>query len=145
MVLHHPMFWDSLKRMFFLRDASDRLEIDDQLWPELGKEEKKVFLGFKTWDKKHDKGLFLHITRNDKHRVPIHTYQFIRLRHLLRMIMNEMSHYWEIPREITVRIGTYPEGFDSYFTSLFSKLFITVSQFISEHYMEENEFKMYLK
>ncbi|KAF7130063.1 hypothetical protein RHSIM_Rhsim10G0194200 [Rhododendron simsii] len=108
-VLIHPMFWDSDKRLSFLRDASDRVQQKDfrhAILKELEHRAPRVLgiipgsvhgktMDLLEWDKKIDAKL---LNDNDKARC----YCYDRVHDLLRFIRNKKSHFFELPREIQV-------------------------------------------
>ncbi|KAK6138818.1 hypothetical protein DH2020_027439 [Rehmannia glutinosa] len=121
-VMHHPLFWNSEKRLSFLRDASDRVELEDredasQLLEAL-ENSGRVALGGK-WDEKMENAFINDIGRYRR-------YKFDSVRDLLRVIRNKLNHYRELPKEIQAILGSVPEGFDSYFSTRFPKLLIEV-------------------
>lgn len=99
-VLHHPLFWRSETRLSFLRDTSDRVELEDREGnSDLLKALESVApiaLGGK-WDVKMETSLLIDIGRYRQ-------YEFDSVRDLLRVIRNKFNHYRECPQEIQVRI-----------------------------------------
>jgi serine/threonine-protein kinase/endoribonuclease IRE1 len=97
-VLHHPLFWSSEKRLSFLRDTSDRVELEDrethsnllQALERIG----VVALGGK-WDEKMETAFINNIGRYRR-------YKFDSVRDLLRVMRNKLNHYGELPKEIQV-------------------------------------------
>ncbi|CAI9276362.1 unnamed protein product [Lactuca saligna] len=121
-VLHHPLFWDSEVRMSFLRDTSDRVELEDRecdsvLLREL-ESKGSVALGGK-WDEKMEPEFINNIGRYRR-------YKYNGVRDLLRVIRNKLNHYRELPKEIQELLGGVPEGFNDYFGSRFPKLLMEV-------------------
>lgn len=121
-VLNHPLFWSAEMRLSFLRDTSDRVELEDReaqsdLLTSL-ESIAPLALGAR-WNEKMDP-LFLN---NIGH---YRRYRFHSVRDLLRVMRNKLNHYREIPAEIQELIGPVPEGFDWYFRSRFPKLLIEV-------------------
>lgn len=111
-VLIHPMFWDSEKRLSFLRDASDRVQREvrgSAILKELERIAPRV-LGTKpaskrgknmvplNWDKKIDSSLLNDI---DNPR----WYHYNRVCDLVRFIRNKMNHFFDLPREIQVHFS----------------------------------------
>lgn len=140
-VLHHPLFWDSEKRLSFLRDASDRVELEDR---EIDSELLEaleatgaVALGGK-WDDKLETSFLTNITRYRR-------YKYDSVRDLLRVIRNKLNHYRELPIEIQEVLGSVPEGFDSYFRARFPKLLIEVYKVLYEFCWEEELLGKYFK
>ncbi|KAL2506013.1 Serine/threonine-protein kinase/endoribonuclease IRE1b [Abeliophyllum distichum] len=138
-VMQHPLFWYSEMRLSFLRDVSDRVELEDR---ENGSELLKalesigkVALGGK-WDEKMDNAFINDIGRYRR-------YKFDSVRDLLRVIRNKSNHFRELPKEIQEMIGPVPEGFDNYFSSRFPKLLIEVYKVIHRSCAEEETFLKY--
>lgn len=138
-VIQHPLFWNSEMRLSFLRDASDRVELEDrENESELLKALEsigRVALGGK-WDEKMD-----HLFINDIGRY--RRYKFDSVRDLLRVIRNKLNHFRELSKEIQGIIGPVPEGFDYYFSSRFPKLLIEVYKVIHRSCAEEETFHKY--
>ncbi|VFQ93594.1 unnamed protein product [Cuscuta campestris] len=138
-VLLHPFFWTSEMRLAFLRDASDRLELEDR---ETGSVILKALEGTSrvsvcgTWDSKMDPILLKDIGR-------FRRYKFDSVRDLLRVIRNKSNHYRELPTDIQELLGPLPEGFNAYFTSRFPQLLIQVYKVVSTHCREEELFQKY--
>ncbi|KAF7130796.1 hypothetical protein RHSIM_Rhsim10G0194000 [Rhododendron simsii] len=151
-VLIHPMFWDSDKRLSFLRDASDRVQREDSgsaILKELERRAPRV-LGTKpaskrnqnmvllNWDKKIDPSLLNDI---DNPR----WYYYHRVRDLVRFIRNKKNHFFDLPPEIQDTLGPVPEGFDGYFRNRFPKLLMEVYKVLHKYCTEEEWFKRYFK
>ncbi|KAF5762504.1 putative protein kinase IRE1 family [Helianthus annuus] len=139
-VLHHPLFWNSEIRVSFLRDTSDRVELEDREVNSiiLGALESKgsIALGGK-WDEKMEPAFIANIGRYRR-------YKYNSVRDLLRVIRNKLSHYRELPYEIQELLGSIPEGFDVYFASRFPRLLMEV-YIVMYHYCKEEEwFHKYL-
>uniref|UniRef100_A0A1J3D3U9 non-specific serine/threonine protein kinase n=1 Tax=Noccaea caerulescens TaxID=107243 RepID=A0A1J3D3U9_NOCCA len=140
-VLLHPMFWNAETRLSFLRDASDRVELENR---EADSEILKamestapVAIGGK-WGEKLESDFITNIGRYRR-------YKYDSIRDLLRVIRNKLNHYRELPPEIQELVGTVPEGFDEYFAVRFPKLLIEVYRVISLHCKEEEVFRKYFK
>ncbi|CAK9156292.1 unnamed protein product [Ilex paraguariensis] len=102
-VLHHPLFWSSEMRLSFLRDTSDRVELEDR---ETDSDLLKVLesivpiaLGGK-WDEKMEPAFINNIGRYRR-------YKFDSVRDLLRVMRNKLNHYRELPTEIQVHFFKY--------------------------------------
>ncbi|XP_041018882.1 serine/threonine-protein kinase/endoribonuclease IRE1a isoform X2 [Juglans microcarpa x Juglans regia] len=100
-VLHHPLFWSSETRLSFLRDTSDRVELEDR---ETNSEFFKalesigsVALGSK-WDQKMEPAFITNIGHYRR-------YKFDSVRDLLRVMRNKLNHYRELPKEIQILSG----------------------------------------
>ncbi|XP_062143490.1 serine/threonine-protein kinase/endoribonuclease IRE1a-like isoform X2 [Alnus glutinosa] len=140
-VLHHPLFWSSEMRLTFLRDTSDRVELEDrethsnllQALERIG----LVALGGK-WDEKMETAFITNIGRYRR-------YKFDSVRDLLRVMRNKLNHYRELPKEIQELVGPVPEGYDNYFASRFPRLLIQVYKVIYRYCREEECFQKYFK
>ncbi|XP_050378795.1 serine/threonine-protein kinase/endoribonuclease IRE1b [Argentina anserina] len=140
-VLHHPLFWNSETRLSFLRDASDRVELEDretgsQLFSSLESTAAVALNG--KWDEKMEPAFLNNIGRYRR-------YKFDSIRDLLRVIRNKLNHYRELPQEIQELLGTVPEGFDNYFSSRFPKLLIEVYKVLYKYCKEEDFLRKYIK
>nr|XP_043605902.1 serine/threonine-protein kinase/endoribonuclease IRE1a [Erigeron canadensis] len=140
-VLHHPLFWNSEMRMSFLRDTSDRVELEDREVDSiiLGALESKapLALGGK-WDEKMEPAFLNNIGRYRR-------YNYNGVRDLLRVIRNKLNHYRELPKEIKDLLGSVPDGFNDYFASRFPKLLIEVYNVMYYYCKEEEWFSKYLE
>ncbi|KAK9270987.1 hypothetical protein L1049_026575 [Liquidambar formosana] len=140
-VLRHPFFWSSEMRLSFLRDASDRVELEDR---ENASELLKALESTATvalngkWDEKMESAFLNDIGRYRR-------YKFDSIRDLLRVIRNKLNHYRELPQEIREILGQVPEGFDSYFSSRFPRLLMEVYKVIYRYCREEEFFFKYTK
>ncbi|KAI3813677.1 hypothetical protein L1987_18406 [Smallanthus sonchifolius] len=139
-VLHHPLFWNSEARISFLRDTSDRVELEDREVDSivLGVLESKgsVALGGK-WDEKMEPAFITNIGRYRR-------YKYNSVRDLLRVIRNKLNHYRELPKEIQELLGSIPEGFDEYFGNRFPRLLMEVYNVMHHYCKEEEWFQKYL-
>ncbi|KAJ7944037.1 putative Kinase [Quillaja saponaria] len=140
-VLHHPFFWSSEIRLSFLRDTSDRMELEDR---ETGSELLNalesiapVALGGK-WDEMMEMAFIINIGRYRR-------YKFDSVRDLLRVMRNKLNHYRELPKGIQELLGPVPEGYDDYFASRFPRLLIEVYKVVCKYCREEECFQKYFK
>ncbi|URE32844.1 ribonuclease 2-5A family protein, partial [Musa troglodytarum] len=95
-VLHQPLFWSSETRLSFLRDVSDRVELEDRgnesdILKALENIAPLAFGG--KWDEKLDAAFIADMGRYRK-------YRFNCVRDLLRVIRNKLNHYRELPKEL---------------------------------------------
>ena len=85
-------------RLSFLRDVSDRVELEDrEIDSDLLKALESIAplaLGAK-WDEKLDPDFITNIGRYRR-------YKYDSVRHLLRVMRNKLNHYRELPQEIQV-------------------------------------------
>ncbi|CAN8252184.1 unnamed protein product [Cochlearia groenlandica] len=140
-VLHHPLFWSADMRLSFLRDASDRVELENR------EESSDLLAALEStatvtlngrWDEKLDSIFLDNIGRYRR-------YKFDSIRDLLRVIRNKLNHYRELPRELQELLGSVPEGFDRYFSSRFPKLLIQVYTVLFDYCINEEFFYKYSK
>ncbi|XP_057958647.1 serine/threonine-protein kinase/endoribonuclease IRE1a isoform X3 [Malania oleifera] len=140
-VLRHPLFWSSEVRLSFLRDTSDRIELEDREASSdilMALESiAPVALGAK-WDEKMEAAFITNIGYYRR-------YRFDSVRDLLRVMRNKLNHYRELPKHIQEILGPVPEGFDSYFTSRFPKLLIEVYKVVYRYCREEECFHKYFE
>lgn len=140
-VYNHPLFWDSEMRLSFLRDASDRVELEDRetdsgllkSLESIG----AVALGGK-WDEKLDNTLLNDIGRYRK-------YKYDSIRDLLRVIRNKLNHYRELPKELRDVLGPVPTGFEYYFSSRFPRLLMEVYKILQKYCGQEEFLHKYYK
>ncbi|KAL3830529.1 hypothetical protein ACJIZ3_019331 [Penstemon smallii] len=140
-VSNHPLFWNSEMRLSFLRDVSDRVELEDrenasELLEAL-ESRGKIALGGR-WDEKMDTVFLNDIGRYRR-------YKFDSVRDLLRVIRNKLNHFRELSSEIQLILGSVPEGFDLYFSARFPKLLIEVYRIVLVHCSEEEFFQKYFR
>ncbi|KAL0762185.1 hypothetical protein Bca101_078336 [Brassica carinata] len=140
-VLQHPLFWNADMRLSFLRDASDRVELENreegsQLLAALESTAAVTLNG--RWDEKLDSIFLDNIGRYRR-------YKFDSIRDLLRVIRNKLNHYRELPGELQELLGSVPEGFDRYFSSRFPKLLIQVYTVLFNYCNNEEFFFKYSK
>ncbi|GAB2210434.1 hypothetical protein Droror1_Dr00015700 [Drosera rotundifolia] len=140
-VMYHPLFWSSDTKLSYLRDVSDRVELEDrETDSELLKALEAVAssaLGGK-WDEKLENAFLNNICKYRR-------YKYDSVRDLLRVIRNKLNHYRELPKEIQELLGPVPEGFDTYFTSRFPRLLIEVHGVIQKYCVEEEWLSKYFK
>lgn len=128
-------------RLSFLRDASDRVELEDrenesQLLNALESTAAVALNG--KWDEKMEPAFINNIGRYRR-------YKFGSIRDLLRVIRNKFNHYRELPENIQELLGPIPEGFDHYFSSRFPRLLIEVYRELHKYCKEEAFFQKYIK
>lgn len=139
-VLHHPFFWSPEIRLSFLRDASDRVELEDrENDPQLlnALESIAVVALNGKWDEKLEAAFINNIGRYRR-------YKYDSVRDLLRVIRNKLNHYRELPREIQELLGPVPDGFDRYFSNRFPRLLIEVHKVMLLHCGKEEFFLKYI-
>ncbi|KAI9083920.1 hypothetical protein K1719_034178 [Acacia pycnantha] len=141
-VLHHPFLWSSEMRLSFLRDVSDRVEIENRktssnLLMALESVAPKA-LGGANWGEKMELTFIDNIGQYRR-------YKFDSVRDLLRVMRNKLNHYRELPPQIQQLLGPVPEGFNEYFASRFPKLLISVYKIVQKYCKQEACFQRYFK
>jgi len=140
--LLHPFFWDPARRLNFLQDASDRFEImcRDPRDHNLVVLETGAFgvVGH-DWHAKLDKVFIENLGKFRK-------YDGKSVQDLMRALRNKKHHYQDLPDHVKRTLGPMPEGFLSYFTRRFPRLFMHVHGVISDtHLHTESMFKAYFE
>lgn len=127
-VLAHPMWWDGEKKVQFLIDASDRVELEDRMSDRtlVRALEARATKAIRTpdWTKKLDARLLENMGRYRE-------YDGGSLRDLLRVIRNKAVHYRELPPKLQRVLGSYPDGFWRYISTRFPSLLLEVRAFFS--------------
>ncbi|KAG6555338.1 hypothetical protein Mapa_003381 [Marchantia paleacea] len=139
-ILQHPFFWDAEKRLTFLKDVSDRVELEikdpsSTLMTELEYLEPFVLCG--GWDAKLDQALLQNIRGYRR-------YNFHSVRDLLRVIRNKANHFRELDEELQALLGPVPAGLDEYFSSRFPRLLIDIYQVIANYCRGESFWERYI-
>jgi len=125
--LLHPFFWDHGRRLNFLQDASDRFEImcRDPRDPDLITLESKAFdIVGNDWHSCLDRVFIENLGKFRK-------YDGKSLQDLLRALRNKKHHYQDLPENVKRHLGPMPEGFLSYFTRRFPRLFLHVHSVVA--------------
>lgn len=93
------MFWNAETRLSFLRDTSDRVELEDRVPDsDILKALSRIAptaLGGGKWNEKMEPAFITDISRHRR-------YKFDSIRDLLRLVRNKLNHYREFPKEIQV-------------------------------------------
>ncbi len=118
-ICSHPFFWKPSKRLSFLSDFSDRVELQsDNLERNLlvvrVETNAAAVTGF-SWDKALDSDLISNVSR-------FRTYDPSSVRDLLRMIRNKYHHFCELPDSVKDKIGYSLDDLLHYFESKFPLL-----------------------
>lgn len=98
-VLHHPLFWNSETRLSFLRDTSDRVELEDRQTGSglLQALESIATTAFDAkWNEKMERSFIADISLYRR-------YKYDSVRDLLRVMRNKLNHYRELPKGIQVK------------------------------------------
>ncbi|KAI3653401.1 hypothetical protein MP228_001348 [Amoeboaphelidium protococcarum] len=142
-VLMHPFFWPLSKRLQFLSDLSDRLDVEDKAsstmiadFNSLGQE---VFSP-SGWHNKVDRRLFANLGKYRK-------YDNDSLTDLLRAMRNKRNHFNDLPQELQAVMGPIPDGYYTYFNTRFPQLLMVAYNFVlsqTSSLMTEPLFQQYL-
>ncbi|KAH0831148.1 hypothetical protein J3R83DRAFT_13720 [Lanmaoa asiatica] len=138
--LVHPFFWDPARRLNFLQDASDRFEImcrDPRDQSLVVLETGSFDIVGHDWHARLDKVFIENLGKFRK-------YDGKSVQDLLRALRNKKHHYQDLPDHVKRTLGPMPEGFLSYFTKRFPRLFMHVHGVISDtHLHTESMFRAY--
>ncbi len=130
-VCNHPFFWSPMKRLSFLCDLSDRIEICDtdqsnnQFDPYVIEKNAAITVGT-SWDTKLDTGFFNHVAKYRK-------YDPCSVRDCLRLIRNRNHHFDELPADLKERVCSNQEEMIKYFESVFPYLLMHCYNTCREH------------
>ncbi|KAG1873028.1 hypothetical protein DFJ58DRAFT_722200 [Suillus subalutaceus] len=140
--LLHPFFWDSGRRLNFLQDASDRFEImcrDPRDQNLIVLETGAFDVVGQDWHARLDKVFIENLGKYRK-------YDGKSVQDLLRALRNKKHHYQDLPDHVKRHLGPMPEGFLSYFTRRFPRLFMHVHGVISNTPLcHESMFRTYFE
>ncbi|KAG9089781.1 bifunctional endoribonuclease/protein kinase ire1, partial [Ceratobasidium sp. 392] len=138
--LMHPFFWNPGRRLAFLQDASDRFEIMERDPREPGLvalETNAVTIVGTDWQRKLDKMFIDNLGKFRK-------YDVKSVQDLLRALRNKKNHYQDLPDNVKRHLGPLPEGFLSYFTKRYPRLFLHVYDVVeSSALRHESMFRSY--
>src|SRR5882762_8436874 len=163
--LLHPFFWNQGRRLSFLQDASDRFEImcRDPRDPNLITLEcgavnivghdwhsrlDKVFIENLGKFRKYDGKSVQDLLRALRNKVRLCALEVISrfIIHLTRffVVVQKKHHYQDLPENVKRHLGPMPEGFLSYFTRRFPRLFLHVHSVVSSTSLShESMFRTY--
>ncbi|KAF8314488.1 hypothetical protein DL93DRAFT_2149101 [Clavulina sp. PMI_390] len=141
--LMHPFFWTPARRLGFLQDASDRFEIMERDPPERG------LIALETgaydvvgvdWQRRVDKIFLDNLGKFRK-------YNGKSIQDLMRAMRNKKHHYQDMPDNLKRTLGPLPDGFLSYFTRRFPRLFLHVYYVVANSHQlrTESMFKSYFE
>jgi serine/threonine-protein kinase/endoribonuclease IRE1 len=135
-VLGHPYFWTPNRRLEFLQDLSDRLEIESReiagsskLLSNLERYSIKV-IG-PDWTRKMSRHVVDELVR-------FRTYNYALIQDLLRAMRNKKHHYHDLPVAAKKELGTSSAEFLGYFVDKFPNLFIHVYTFVATNFKEDD-------
>lgn len=116
-ICNHPFFWDSMKRLLFLCDLSDRLERadSDSSISNFEIERNAIKVVGTSWDTKLDPGFLNYVTKYRK-------YDASSVKDCLRLIRNKNHHFDELPDDLKERVCKNQEELLKYFESNFPEL-----------------------
>jgi len=141
-ILLHPFFWDAGRRLSFLQDASDRFEVmcreprDPNL---LILETNALSIVGNDWHSRLDKVFIENLGKFRK-------YDGKSVQDLLRALRNKKNHYQDLPENVKRHLGPMPDGFLSYFTRRFPRLFLHVHSVVaSTSLRSESMFRTYFE
>eukprot|EP01103_Thecamoeba_quadrilineata_P011272 TRINITY_DN2657_c0_g1_i2.p1 TRINITY_DN2657_c0_g1~~TRINITY_DN2657_c0_g1_i2.p1 ORF type:complete len:305 (+),score=46.82 TRINITY_DN2657_c0_g1_i2:361-1275(+) len=137
-VLNHPFFWDDHKKLSFLKDASDRLEIEKPtavIVTDL-EADSAFILGNNEWTSRLDSFLLDNLGKYRK-------YDGTSVRALVRVIRNKSHHYYDLPPDVQNALGSLPCGFLNYFLRKFLRLFMGMYRIIRLHCRSDPAFAQY--
>ncbi|KAF9255849.1 hypothetical protein L218DRAFT_1081629 [Marasmius fiardii PR-910] len=133
--LLHPFFWDSGRRLNFLQDASDRFEVmcrdpkDDHL---LSLEEGAPDIVGTDWYARMDRVFVENLGKFRK-------YDGKSVQDLLRALRNKKHHYQDLPDNVKRHLGSMPEGYLTYFTKRYPRLFMHVHRVVGESELKDED------
>jgi serine/threonine protein kinase len=137
-VLDHPFFWDDHKKLLFLRDASDRLEIEPPSAPIVRRLEASAPHAVSAdWSSVLPEQLTADLGKYRK-------YKYNHIRDLLRVVRNKFNHYRDLPEPLQRELGALPGPFLRFFDTRFPHLFCTLYHLIrSTPCVNESSFSVY--
>ncbi|KAI0269550.1 ribonuclease 2-5A-domain-containing protein [Russula aff. rugulosa BPL654] len=125
--LMHPYFWDASRRLGFLRDASDRFVIMccDPRYPNLVLlENNAIYVMGPDWRARLDKVFVENLGKFRK-------YDGRSVQDLLRALRNKtQTSLQDLPDYVKRHVGSMPEGYLTYFTRRYPRLFLHVHSVI---------------
>lgn len=141
-VLTHPFFWSSEKRLNFLVDVSDHFEWEprDPPSPVLVCLERSASTVIGAdFLKKLDRPFVDTLGKQRK-------YTGTRLLDLLRALRNKKNHYQDMPDGVKAMVGALPDGYSEYWRKRFPKLVMHCWRVVQEIGVQDNaRFKNYFR
>ncbi|KAF9011861.1 hypothetical protein BDQ17DRAFT_1405458 [Cyathus striatus] len=138
--LLHPYFWDAGRRLNFLQEASDRFENmcrDPKDARLLVLETNALGIVGNDWQSRLDKVFIENLGKFRK-------YDGKSVQDLLRALRNKKHHYQDLPDNAKRNLGSLPDGFLSYFTKRYPRLFLHVHSVINDTELKsESMFRTY--
>lgn len=135
-IMKHPFFWESGKKLQFLLKASDRFEIERRDPPSdillvLESVGEKVHNG--NWHKKFDEVFMSNLGKYRK-------YHPDKLMDLLRAVRNKYHHFNDMPTSLQQEMSPVPDGFYLYFQEKFPNMLMQVYYIVDKHLKHEHIF-----
>jgi serine/threonine-protein kinase/endoribonuclease IRE1 len=138
-VFSHPFFWSDSQKLIFLKEASDRFEIEKSTSHiAIAIESQAAFIVGTDWKQVIDARI---LDNQGKFR----KYNYASVRDVLRLIRNKAHHYWDLSEEVRSVIGPPPSQFLQYFEARFPNLFISAYNVVREHCAQEASFSHYFQ
>jgi serine/threonine protein kinase len=138
-VLRHPVFWTEERQLGFLKDASDRVEIEKPTDPLVLRFEAACgprILDGRSWLDQLDPRIISELGKWRK-------YNGSLIRDLLRVIRNKAHHFRDLSPELKALLGSFPHGYLQYFHSRFPEMFMTVFEWMERNCADEEELRAY--
>ncbi|BFZ57838.1 bifunctional endoribonuclease/protein kinase ire1 [Savitreella phatthalungensis] len=140
-ILRHPLFWSADRRLSFLLDMSDRLDVEERDPPSpllllVEGPAREIVHG--NWVARLDRHL---VDNLGKYR----SYKTHSILDLLRALRNKKHHYQDLPDNVQHALGPIPAGFLAYFESRFPKLLLHCWQIAKEELAHEPLIKLYFE
>ena len=136
-VWNHPLFWDPETRLSFLRDVSDRVDLERRR-SKLVNSLERLKNNYQDWKSKIEPLL---ITKMEAYR----KYDYNSIRHLLRGIRNNFNHYGNLSKFLKCMFGDEPAGIDGYFSEKFPKFFMEVYNVLEKNVVVGETLHKYYK
>ena len=124
-VVRHPFFWSAKRRLQFVLDASDRLEVEPASAPLVLEYERYMgrLAELHQWQRRLDPALLSDLTHHRR-------YRFDSARDLLRVLRNKSNHYYDLDAPVRASLGPHPDGFFAYFDARFPSLLICTYEYL---------------
>lgn len=139
--LLHPFFWDPARRLNFLQDASDRFEImcrDPRDHNLIVLETDAFAIVGNDWHSRLDKIFLENLGKFRKYdgrsvqdllralRNKVRDVSLVETFAHVGVVYSQKHHYQDLPDNVKRHLGPMPEGYLSYFTRRFPRLFLHV-------------------
>lgn len=139
-VLNHPFLWTPKKKLEFLLEFSDRLELEtsangSEILTKL-EEISTNIIPDHDWSIRFDKTFLENI---QKYRF----YNTRKLQHLLRALRNKFHHHSDLPPNVYKLIAPLPDGYYFYYSKRFPSLLLETYKFAKENMRDEPSLKRF--